>query len=88
MCVPLACMEMNEYIPPRLHEFAAREGLSLPFPLLLLLLNSCSTLKPVKELMSSDDDYFSLFDRGRGRMDLYLTSKSYFFFSSKEIVAG
>lgn len=73
VCVPLACMEMNEYIPPRLHEFAAREGPSLPpfsRPLLLLLLNSCSTLK-LEEFTSPDDDYFSLSDRGRDRMDLY-----------------
>lgn len=26
VCVPLACMEMNEYIPPSLHEFTASEG--------------------------------------------------------------
>lgn len=27
----LACMEMNEYIPPSLHEFAAPGGPFLPF---------------------------------------------------------
>lgn len=34
VCVPLACMEMNEYIPPSLHEFTASEG---PFHISLLL---------------------------------------------------
>lgn len=31
-CVPLACMEMNEYIPSSLHEFAARERRILSSP--------------------------------------------------------
>lgn len=57
--MPLACMEMNEYIPPSVHEFAARGGPSSPFlasrpPASPLLLVSSLTyiLPELEEFMS------------------------------------